>query len=343
MTPFPRRLAEAPGSSGPAPGLECSRCAGVLAPADLVCSSCGALVHAERLEQLAAQARVHEERREIVEARESLSRALELLPPDSSQAEWIRSNTSRLDALAAGNRSADARHAWAKRLGPFAPLAILLVKGKFLLALFKLKFLLSLGTFVAFYWALYGAKFGVGFAILILVHEMGHFIDIKRRGLPADMPVFLPGLGAYVRWGALGVSARTRAFVSLAGPLAGCIGAAVCAFIWKRTGDAMWLGLASLSAMLNVVNLIPIWVLDGGQAIAALDKSERIVLSAAAVLFAAYFGQPLFLLVAAGAAYRVFSKDLPAVPSRAATAYYLLLLAALGYLIELAPLTTQGR
>jgi len=73
---------------------------------------------------------------------------------------------------------------------------------------------------VAFYWAVYGVKFGVGFAILILVHEMGHFVDIKRRGLPADMPVFLPGFGAYVRWTALGVSARTRAFVSLAGPLA---------------------------------------------------------------------------------------------------------------------------
>jgi len=47
---------------------------------------------------------------------------------------------------------------------------------------------------VAFYWALYGMKFGIGFAVLILVHEMGHFIDIKRRGLPADMPVFLPDL-----------------------------------------------------------------------------------------------------------------------------------------------------
>jgi Zn-dependent protease len=89
--------------------------------------------------------------------------------------------------------------------------------------------------------------------------------------------------------------------------------------------------------MLNLLNLIPIWVLDGGQAIAALDKTERIILSAAAVLLAAYFAQPLFLLVAAGAGYRVFTKDMPAAPSRAATAYYLMLLAALGFLIKLAP------
>jgi Zn-dependent protease len=154
--------------------------------------------------------------------------------------------------------------------------------------------------------------------------------------------VFLPGLGAYVRWTALGVSAQTRAFVGLAGPLAGCIGAAVCAFLWVETGDALWIGLASVSALLNVLNLIPIWVLDGAQAIGALNKTERIILSAAAVLFAAYFGQPVFLLVAGGAGYRVFSKDIPAAPNHAVTAYYLLVLAALGFLIKLAPLAPAG-
>ncbi len=89
--------------------------------------------------------------------------------------------------------------------------------------------------------------------------------------------------------------------------------------------------------MLNVLNLIPIWILDGSQAITALNKTERIVLSGAAVLMAAYFSQPLFLLVAAGAAYRLFTKDIPAAPSRGATAYYLTVLMALGYLIALAP------
>jgi Zn-dependent protease len=166
---------------------------------------------------------------------------------------------------------------------------------------------------------------------------MGHFIDIKRRGLPADMPVFLPGFGAYVRWTALGVTARTRAFVSLAGPLAGCIGAAVCALVWVRTRDGLWLALASATALLNLLNLIPIWVLDGGQTIAALSRNERILLAATAVLLAAGFGQPVFLLVAAGAAYRVFTKDSPAAPSQAVTAYYVLLLTALGLLMALAP------
>ena len=295
------------------------------------------MLHATTLEQLSSSARLHEERHEYAEARGDWLKALELLPPDSSQAEWINGNLKRLETLA-GAASAVDRHAWAKKFGPFAPLIVLLANSKFLLALFKLKFLLSLGAFVAFYWALYGVRFGIGFAILILLHEMGHFIEIKRRGLPAEMPVFLPGLGAYVRWTALGVSKQTRAYVSLAGPMAGCLGAVACALIWLKTGDALWLGLASLSAMLNVLNLIPIWVLDGSQAITALNRNERIVLSAAAVLMAAYFSQPLFLLVAAGAAYRLFTKDIPQAPSHAATAYYLIVLAALGYLIALAPL-----
>ncbi|MGO9932737.1 MAG: site-2 protease family protein [Steroidobacteraceae bacterium] len=294
-------------------------------------------MHETALEQLAASARLREEERKIIEARDLWLKALELLPPESTQADWIRDNAKRLDGLATSAATVDARHTWAKKLGPLAPLAIVLAKGKFLLSLLKLKFLLSLGAFVAFYWALYGVKFGIGFAVLILVHELGHFVAIKRRGLPADMPVFLPGFGAYVRWAALGVSAQTRAFVSLAGPMAGCIGAAVCALLWMKTGDALWIGLASLSALLNVLNLIPIWVLDGGQAIGALNKAERIILSAAAVLFAAIFSQPVFLLVAGGAGYRALSKDIPPAPSHGATAYYMMVLAALGYLGTLAP------
>ena len=272
----------------------------------------------------------------MAQARDTWADALQLLPAESTQAEWVRGNARRLHALAADAPNA-ARPAWIGKFGPLAPLVILLLNGKYLLALFKLKSLLTLGAFAAFYWTLYGAKFGVGFAILILVHELGHFIDIRRRGLPAEMPVFLPGLGAYVRWSALGVTARTRAFVSLAGPLAGAIGAAVCALLWMQTGDNLWIGLASLSALLNVLNLIPVWVLDGGQTVNALDQAERIVLACGAVLFAVGFGQPALLLVAAGAAYRVFTKDAPPAPNRAVLVYYLAVLAALGFLMELAP------
>jgi len=105
-----------------------------------------------------------------------------------------------------------------------------------------------------------------------------------------------------------------------------------------ETGAPFWIGLASFTALLNVLNLIPIWVLDGGQAIAALNKSARIIVSASAVLLAVWFEQPFFLLVAAGAGYRVFDKNMPSTPSNPATVYYVVLLAALGYITHLAPL-----
>ncbi len=325
MLPVPQRQAE----------TSCSRCAASLAPGALDCAQCHALVHAETLEQRAAQARDLEARGALAQARTAWTDVLALLPPESAQAEWTRSHLAGLPEAAPAPSAA--RRSLATKLGPLAPLAILLANGKFLAVLFKLKFLLSLGAFVAFYWALFGAQFGIGFAMLILLHEMGHFIAVKRRGLPADMPVFMPGFGAYVRWSALGVSAETRSLVSLAGPLAGCIGSAVCSALWFETGDSLWIGLASLSAMLNVLNLIPVWVLDGGQAILALGKFDRIALSVAATLLAAIFWQPIFLLVAGGAIYQAFRRDAPSSSNPNVTAYFIGLLAALGGIIKLLP------
>jgi Zn-dependent protease len=320
----------------------CARCSSALPPDALECANCHALVHATQLAEIATQAGQMEERHEYMQARDEWLKAVDLLPANAKQAEWIRANIERLGSmgpkLTDGERkTAPATPSWARRFGPLAPLLALLAKGQFLVSLFKLKFLLSLGSFVAVYWALYGIRFGIAFAALLLLHEMGHYLEIKRRGLPADMPVFLPGFGAYVRWSALGVTTETRSYVSLAGPCAGAIGAAVCALVWWKTGDGFWVGIASLTAMINLLNLIPIWVLDGGQTIAALDKNERIALAVAAVLLAALFGQPLFLLVAAGATYRVFTKDLPSIPSYGVAVYYLLVLVSLGFLMQLAP------
>src|SRR5262249_17320975 len=147
----------------------------------------------------------------------------------------------------------------------------------------------------------------------------------------------VPGLGAYVRWAATGVSIQARALVSLAGPLAGALGAIACALLFAYTQSRFWLGLASLSALLNLLNLIPIGILDGGGAITALDRGERIAISVVGVLCAIVYGQPMFLLVTAGAVYRLFTKDLPPSPGRGVTAYYIVLLVVLGFLIKLAP------
>jgi Zn-dependent protease len=321
----------------------CKHCTRALAPGAKVCPQCHALVHAEELQRLAAAAKLLEEHGDLVQARAQWLKALELLPSESTQTEWVRDKARKLELAAPAAPPPKTPPKWVSKLGPLAPIALLLAKGKSLLILFKLNFLLSLFAFIGVYWAIYGAKFGIGFAVLILIHEMGHFIDIKRRGLPADMPVFLPGLGAYVRWQALAVSQETRAAVSLAGPLAGWLGAAACGLLWFRTGNNLWAGLGHFSALLNVLNLIPVWVLDGGQAIPALNKAERIALLLSCLVLAGFFKEPIFLLVAGGAAYRLFDKGITLVPSKATTAYFIAVLTALGLVLWLVPMQVPGR
>ena len=168
---------------------------------------------------------------------------------------------------------------------------------------------------------------------------MGHFIDIKRRGLPADMPVFLPGLGAYVRWQAMGVPLATRAAVSLAGPLAGFLASLACAVLWWQTGDPLWSGLARVgrdSESVEPDSCLGCWT-EGRPAL-ALSKAERIVLLIARVALGLVLGQNMFFLVALGAGYRAFfAGDLPAHPSRATTIYFVAVLTALGVIIRLMP------
>lgn len=323
----------------------CRRCAGELAPGSLVCDQCHALVYSDELDHLASEAKALEGQGDLWRARERWLSGLHLLPRTSKQYEWIVQHASDLGNTANKAQPPESsENKWAKRLGPVGPVAILLAKAKTVLfALFKLKFLLSFAAFIGIYWAAWGMKFGVGFAVLILLHEMGHFIDIKRRGLPAEMPVFLPGLGAYVRWQALGVPLETRAAISLAGPLAGLFTAVACAALWSQTGNPLWAALARAGAVLNLLNLIPVWVLDGGQAVLALSKMERIILLTACLALWLVLGENMFFLVALGAGYQVFfAKDLPPHSSRATTIYYLAVLTALGVILRLLPGTGLG-
>jgi Zn-dependent protease len=283
-----------------------------LPPEALSCDRCHTLVHADEMERLAAQARALEAKSLLGEARERWLAILPLLPYDSKQAEWIRDHARQLESAAPMAQQPQApgtKNPWAKRLAPLAPLAVLLSKFKgFLLLVPKLQFLFSFATFIGLYWALWGPKFGVGFAVLVLIHEMGHYIDIKRRGLPANMPVFFPGLGAYVRWQAMGVSLETRAAISLAGPLAGTLAAAVCALVWRQTGDPLWAALARVSAWLNLLNLIPVWIFDGAQAARALRNTEILLLSLVASALGYATHETLFYFVAGGAVLQVLMR-----------------------------------
>ena len=308
----------------------------------MVCQHCDALVHREELERISAEARHLEEQGRLREAHDQWRSALLLLPGMSKQADWIRTHANglklRADEARLPETAPEPENKWASRLGPVGPVAIVLAKSKALLAaVFKLKFLLSFAAFIGVYWSLYGWAFGFGFAMLILIHELGHFVDIQRRGLPAEMPVFLPGLGAYVQWQALGVSGETRAEVSLAGPFAGLLAAVGCLVLWQHTGNALWAALAHASALINLLNLIPVWVLDGGQAAAALSKNERLVLLMTALLLWVGLGQGIYFLIGAGLTYRLFTKDFAVKASWKTAVYFAVLLVMLGVVIRVAP------
>jgi Zn-dependent protease len=296
------------------------------------------LVYQEKFDRVTARARAFEANGSLWDAREQWHAALELLPPNSKQADWIRGHIYELRTTIQAPGAPDTRRKWAKWLGPLAPIALLLAKFKvFLLTIFKLKFLLSFAASAVVYWSLWGWRFGIGFLLLLLLHEMGHYIDIKRRGLPADMPVFLPGLGAYVKWEAMGVPLVTRAAVSLAGPLAGWFGAAICGMLWFQTGNNIWAGLARFTAWLNVLNLIPVFILDGGQAVLALSRMERMILIGASVGLGALLQQWTFFIVAAGMLWRLFTKDEPTEGSQGIAAYYAAVLAALAFVMWIMP------
>jgi Zn-dependent protease len=133
-------------------------------------------------------------------------------------------------------------------------------------------------------------------------------------------------------------SLQVRAAISLAGPLAGFLAAVACMVLWWQTGNPFWAALARIGAVLNLLNLIPVWILDGGQAVLALSKGERITLLAACLLLWVILDEKMFFLVGLGAAYQIFfAGDLPPRPSRITTIYFVLILTALGIIIKLLP------
>ncbi len=128
----------------------------------------------------------------------------------------------------------------------------------------------------ALYSYLFGSwEFGLGLVLLILVHEMGHFVEAKRQGLSVTLPQFVPFFGAYVRIRQAHLAPWNSALVSLAGPFVGSIGAAA-AWAASSFGDAQLLvGLANLGFLLNAFNLLPIGFLDGGSVARAIGEERH--------------------------------------------------------------------
>ena len=149
-----------------------------------------------------------------------------------------------------------------------------------LLLLPKLKILTTSASMlvsVAAYSLIWGWQFALGFVLLLLVHEMGHVIQLRREGVPASAPLFIPFLGAVVGMKQAPKDAAVEARVGLAGPIIGSLGCLIPLALHAATGNNLFQALAFTGFFLNLINLLPVLPLDGGRAMAALSPAMWLV------------------------------------------------------------------
>jgi Zn-dependent protease len=160
------------------------------------------------------------------------------------------------------------------------------------------KVLFSAGSMllsVAIYAQLFGWKYATGFVLLLLVHEMGHYIAARQRGLAVGLPTFIPFVGAWINLKDQRLDAETAAFVGMAGPLLGSTGAFVVYLVALQLQLNWLLAIAYAGFVLNLFNLIPVVPLDGGHVVGVI--SPKIWIIGIPLLAALFLWRPSPLLI----------------------------------------------
>jgi Zn-dependent protease len=197
-----------------------------------------------------------------------------------------------------------------------AVLLAVLMKGKSLLVLLKAlpagKFMLTTFSMLAMVWfeaMRSGIWFGIGFVLLILVHELGHGYAMKRAGVEAGWPIFIPFFGAMIAMKGLPQDRSAEAEIAYGGPLAGTAAALIAAGLGLALDSRLFLALAYVGFFLNLFNLTPISPLDGGRVAQAFSRRAWIV---GAILLGGLFlttGAPMLLLIGLMALPRLFNRQ----------------------------------
>lgn len=319
----------------------CGQCGTELAPHAVACPACRALVYAERLTQLAGAAEAANAVGDRVAARTAWEEALGLLPADSEQSVVIqgrvRQLTTEIEASAppAATTTKSARPWWQRGVAGIISLFVLVLgKLKFLLlGLTKASTFLSMFAFFAVYWGRYGWPLALGVVLSIYIHEMGHVAALKRLGIAASAPIFIPGIGALVLLKQRVDDPLVDAEIGLAGPVAGLGAALVALMVYETTRLPIWLAIAQLTGFINLFNLIPFWQLDGSRGFHALSRDERWIVVAVVAIALWLTGQRFLLLLGGVAVYRAFQRE--AGPGdRRVLATFVVLVAALAWLAK---------
>jgi Zn-dependent protease len=213
----------------------------------------------------------------------------------------------------APSRAGEDRPWWRRSLSLLIVVGALALKfGKALLLLLpKVKVLTTSATMlvsIAAYSLIWGWKFAAGFVLLLLVHEMGHVIQLRREGIEASAPMFIPFLGAAVMAKSLGDDATAEARVGLAGPILGTLGCFLLLPLAWSTGDDFWYALIFTGLFLNLFNLLPVVPLDGGRAMAALSPWMWFVGLFAMAVLAFTFPNPVIILILLLAAFETYRR-----------------------------------
>lgn len=216
----------------------------------------------------------------------------EYLPPqpDAQQQSQSRAKGLGAAALAVG-----------ALLAKFKGVLFLLLNLKWAAVIIKLFWFA--GSFLAsvwFYALFWGWKFGLVFVVLIGIHEFGHWLTMKFYGVPASLPFFIPGMGALVNMRGRPPSAFHESLIAIAGPLAGTVASAACAYIGYANHEPFWLAAAYIGLFLNLFNLAPVMPLDGGRIVGSISPRIWVcglVLFVAAMLYFRLFNPLILILI----------------------------------------------
>lgn len=148
------------------------------------------------------------------------------------------------------------------------------------------------------YTMVFGFRYALGFVLLIFVHEMGHYIAARQRGLPVGAPTFVPFVGAWIQLKEMPHDVETEAFVGISGPIMGTLGALCCYWLARSQNSDLLLALAYSGFFINLFNLIPVSPFDGGRITAIV--SPRVWLVGVPILVALFLWHPSPLLVLMG-------------------------------------------
>jgi Zn-dependent protease len=146
----------------------------------------------------------------------------------------------------------------------------------------------------------------IGFVTIIVVHEIGHALAIRAKGLHAGVMVFIPFIGGAVTLKDQPRSAYDDAQIGLAGPVAGTFVSLVFLQIYKWTDQPLYLAIAAAGFAVNLLNLLPIGMLDGGRISAAVTKWMWVFGGGVLVYKIVKQPNPLLLLIIVLVAFQVY-------------------------------------